>query len=181
MCQQEYFTIQAELDRGGGLFCSTKCYHASRVRPVEERFWEKVRKTDTCWLWIGGHNGKNAKRKWPYGMLSKGGSTNEHYRAHEFSWELHNGPVPEGSWVLHKCDNTLCVNPDHLFLGTPADNTADMMKKDRCTTRKLTQAQVDVIRKDYTHGSTIASLAKRFGVSGGAVWNIVHNKSWKHR
>ncbi len=131
VCKQDYLTIPAELARGGGLFCSMKCRGIAQRKPVEERFWKKVNKTDTCWLWTGAHNGKSEKRKWPYGLLSKDRSRNTHYRAHELSWELHNGPVPEGMWVLHKCDVTLCVNPDHLFLGTAADNTADMLQKGR--------------------------------------------------
>lgn len=180
MCGETHFAKPSEISRGGGVYCSKKCGNTSRSRPVEERFWEKVNKTDTCWLWTGGHNGQNAKRKWPYGMLSKGGSTNEHHRAHVFSYELHVGPVPEGVCVLHKCDNTLCVNPDHLFLGTNEDNTADMMEKGRCTTRKLTQDIVDNIRKDHDDGVRYRALAQKYKTSLANISLIINHITWKH-
>lgn len=96
-------------------------------RPLADRFWEKVQKTKTCWLWTGANLGG----KWPYGMLGKPGDPTVLYKAHRLSWELHVGPIPDGLFVLHKCDVPLCVNPDHLFLGTAADNMADMVQKGR--------------------------------------------------
>lgn len=95
-------------------------------RPEAERFWEKVKKTPSCWLWTGAHK----DGRWPYGVLG-GGASRVPKLAHRVSWELHHGPIPDGMNVLHKCDNPPCVRPDHLFLGTLSDNTQDMVAKGR--------------------------------------------------
>ena len=93
-------------------------------RLVAELFWRHVDKApgDACWLWTASRNPKG------YGQF--------HFRdrsthSHRVAWELTYGPIPEGMWCLHHCDNPSCVRPDHLFLGTAADNTADMMSKGR--------------------------------------------------
>jgi hypothetical protein len=86
------------------------------------RFWAKVSKGDGCWIWTGSRNPKG------YGRLNTG---NRVRLAHAISWELSHGAVPDGLWVLHRCDNPPCVRPDHLWLGTAADNTADMVAKGR--------------------------------------------------
>lgn len=99
---------------------------------IEERFWLRVMKTDTCWIWNGWSGNKN------YGRMSiydKGKMKNIPTLAHRVSWELHNGKIPHGIHVLHKCDNPPCVNPDHLFLGTHKDNMMDMSKKGRHRSR----------------------------------------------
>lgn len=101
------------------------------TRPVEERFWEKVERTDGgCWLWTGTQNGRG------YGSLHSGTRANRKtLKAHRFSYELHTGEtVPSDLEVMHSCDNRLCVNPAHLSVGTKADNMRDMAAKGRVCT-----------------------------------------------
>lgn len=176
MCSKAFRLYEVEIKRGGGIYCSRTCYDQD-LTPLADRFWPKVSKTETCWLWTGANSG----RKWPYGLLGtkRGGPL---LKAHHVSWEMHYGPVPIGKWVLHKCDVTLCVRPDHLFIGTAAINTADMVIKGRCATEKLTQEEVDQIRSRYAPGKiSMAALGEQYGVSQGAIWFIVHGRSWRHR
>lgn len=96
--------------------------------PLDVRFWARVQKSreDKCWLWQGSVN------KDGYGRLQVGPrGANRMWAAHRLAYALHNGPIPDGLWVLHHCDNPPCCNPAHLFLGTLADNHADMDSKGR--------------------------------------------------
>jgi hypothetical protein len=101
-----------------------------KVIPAEERFWAFVPvRGDGCWEWSGSVTEKG------YGQFGDGRRPNN-VRAHRFSWELANGPIPDGRIVLHSCDNPPCVNPAHLRLGSDAENTADMIAKGRAAWQK---------------------------------------------
>jgi DNA-binding XRE family transcriptional regulator len=138
-----------------------------------ERFWAKVKKSDGCWLWTASTQGK-------YGQFHVAvGESRAH--AHRFSWELHFGGIPDGMYVCHKCDTPRCVRPDHLFLGTSADNTIDMCHKER-STRKLNAAKAREILNKYRESPTITQeeVARQYGIDRSTVSLIVHGKLWKH-
>lgn len=92
---------------------------------TEQRFWAKVNKTDSCWLWTAYRNRKG------YGEFGMGGHRGRMYLAHRVSWEMANGTIPDGMYVCHACDVPACVNPSHLWLGTATDNNRDMFAKGR--------------------------------------------------
>jgi hypothetical protein len=159
-CGRTFFKFPAELKRGEGTACSRHCFHQYRAKPKADRFWSKVKKTETCWLWTGACKGG----KWPYGILGtpvKGAAPES---AHRVSWELHYGPIPAEMKVLHRCDNPPCVNPEHLFLGTMKDNTQDMLQKRRHK-EKLWPAQIaEIIQRYRAGGLSQQQLAKEYGV-----------------
>ena len=119
-----------------------------------------------------------------YGLLDEGGKK---IRAHRFSWESSRGALPESTLVCHKCDVRSCVNPNHLFLGTHADNSRDMVTKGRSQRgekhydARLTEAQVLDIRRLHNNGTGAQrDIAQRFGVSQTLVSWIIRRKAWKH-
>ena len=86
----------------------------------QERFWAKVEKSNSCWLWRANCNPEGYGQFWLNGKLEK---------AHRISWTFKHGAIPDRLLVLHKCDNPPCVNPEHLFLGTDRDNSRDRIRK----------------------------------------------------
>ena len=165
-----------------GHFCSRPCSDKGRYGTPVDRFWKRVQKTDDCWNWTGSlSNG--------YGHLRVNSAR---VSTHRFSWELHYGPIPKGIFVCHHCDNPDCVRPDHLFLGTSADNSADMVKKGRAAhhwsgckgeqhgNAKLTEDQVRSIRTEYQQGASQREIAARYGISHPNVGYIVRRVAWKH-
>ena len=101
---------------------------------MEDRFFQKVRKTDSCWLWTGALNSRG------YGAFGVNGKS---VSAHRYSYETYVGPIPEGMVVCHSCDIRNCVNPQHLWVGSTADNNKDMFQKERngSSTRRQTHCR----------------------------------------
>lgn len=149
---------------------------------VEKRFWKYVTKgaEDACWEWCGSRQPKG------YGTFRVEGRT---LKTHRVSYELHKGPIPEGLWVLHKCDNPPCVNPAHLWLGTNADNVADKTANGRAFRligerhhkAKITDEIVRKIRAEWAAGGkTYPQIGAMFSINSEIVGRVVRRKSWRH-
>ena len=164
-------------------FCTRSCYSARTLTDGAARFWSRVERglsPSDCWRWTGTDSG--------YGHVYVKAAK---LLAHRFSWELHFGPIPAGLCVLHRCDNPPCVNPAHLFLGTYADNTADMYAKGRHSRlrgadnpgAKLTWAQAEEIRfsvraRRGSRQSEITAAAQKYGVSCSTVRSCLRGERY---
>lgn len=140
---------------------------------IRERlaFYSKKNEKTGCIEWTGARDGSGHG----YGVLRL---FDKLYRAHRLAYEIANGPIEDKSlFVCHKCDNKSCLNPDHLFLGTQAENMRDHALKHRHWASKVTPAQVAEIRASQLGQ---LDLAKRFGVTRRTINNIVEKRNWKH-
>jgi hypothetical protein len=130
-----------------------------------------------CWIWQG------MKVNNGYGRVKRDG---KQQLAHRWSWTTFCGPIPEGMFVLHKCDVRACVNPKHLFIGTQLDNGRDMVAKGRhlhgekSKTSKLKEADIFEIYRLHESGMGTIRLAAKFKITKNMAWMIVRGKSWKH-
>lgn len=162
-------------------FCSLACRWGPERSP-EQRFWPNVERGETCWIWTG----KCSRAGYGYLRLE----TRKPVYAHRLSWALNVGPIPDGLCVLHRCDNPPCVRPDHLFLGTQAENMADMASKKRSRgaglrgsrngLAKLTESDVVEIRRAVAGGTQQCVVAERLGVSRSIISNVVRRETWTH-
>ena len=150
---------------------------AGKPGSVVERFWRFASKAgaEDCWEWQGAGLASG------YGMLRVG---NRMKLAHRVSWELANGPLPDGMCVCHHCDNPKCVNPAHLFAGTARDNSRDMVNKSRSAygeRHPLHKLNSDIVREILTHPEISASeFGRRLEVTQARVSKIRRGKGWRH-
>lgn len=206
------FVLEPTIEIAGECFRLDKVSTVGRAagRTAASRFWEKVKKTDGCWLWLG------AKNPDGYGSFNIG---NHHTSAHRIAYVLCVGYIPLGVSALHNCDNRACVCPSHLFLGTQQDNVSDMMTKgrgnkaagdrnasrlypekrprgnkhpfrlhpelhargERSANAKLKEGQVIEIRHSWeARELSQHGLARKYGVTLATVNSIVLGKTWRH-
>lgn len=146
-----------------------------------DKYTDKEPSPTGCWLWLGGLD-KNGYGKMRYGAKNT-------IKAHRFSYLRYMGNIDAGLYVCHSCDNPSCVNPEHLFLGTPLDNTQDMINKQRkapCLgehngVAKLSEADILEIRRLWATGDYMQKeLAVLYGVTQSNISHIVTRKLWKH-
>lgn len=145
---------------------------------TESRFWDKVLKGDGCWEWMA------AKDRFGRGRFKWNGKTSYSPR---YSWEVNRGVIPEGLFVLHKCENPGCVNPDHLFLGTKGDNNRDRKSKGRGADLRGSNNPSAIIDESVAleiinllnSGASLRSI-RDLGYSWNCAQNIKYMKAWSH-
>lgn len=177
ICGSEYYAPPSH--RAKRKTCGKECYvklaRTWLCKDLSERFWEKVNKTETCWLWTG------ALLKTGYGSIR---INRKAERAHRVAYELEVGPIPAGKILRHTCDNPRCVNPAHLIPGTHAENTQDALERkqhlvgERDPKAKLSNSDITAIRTLLAGGATGRYVARLFKVTEGHISMI---KSGKHR
>lgn len=210
-CSRVFLSDKPRSERREGFCCSRVCRGARLAQPemVLARLMAKLDRhgsashqpqLGSCWLFTGSTNRKG------YGQFVMPTPPRINL-AHRASWMLHNGPIPDGMFVLHKCDQPACCRPDHLFLGTNADNVEDMMKKGRYGANRphkrgdehwthrrpdlvrrgkdiagavITEDDVRTIREMAQNGVRQNFIAAKLGVSKAIVSRVVQGTSWSH-
>ena len=148
------------------------------TQDVIDRFNSKWEEDENgCWIWTAG-----LYQKTGYGQFKALGIGR---RAHRFAWEIEHGPIRDGLFICHHCDQPSCVRISHLFIGTPADNSADMVRKGRSYKHEGAAHGMAVLTEDdaihiYTSKESGATMAREYGITPGAVSMIRSRKRWSH-
>ncbi len=181
-CNKEFFFFPSMRP---GTFCDKKCEIIYRKNPQTRLetsknyfFSHVIKNKNKCWEWTG--------------PLRKGYGAMAYFRrsigAHKFSWLISNGNIPEGLFVLHKCDTPTCTNPSHLWLGTPKENMEDMIQKKRdkklkgteIKNSKLTEDKVQEIKRMLREEKTPQEIVNHFNISLSSIYDIKDGRTWKH-
>jgi hypothetical protein len=163
-------------------YCSAPCGFKAKSADVEQRFWARVKISgpDECWPFIGSRPTHHQVIK----------HQQKEILAHRYAYESAHGAIPDGLFVLHKCDNPPCVNPRHLFLGTQLDNMRDMDRKGRRGkggfatpgglphNTRLNETQVREIRQMLQSGMGVAAVSRAYSMSETAIRDIRNGKNW---
>lgn len=164
-CGSEHYRSASRIKTCRNGFCSVIC-------KTSYAFWSRIHKTEGCWTWLGRpHRG--------YGRHARMG-------AHRKMWMVIHGPIPQGTLVLHTCDNPQCVNPDHLYLGDHQDNMNDKVRRYRQArganngNAKLSEQDVLEIRQRHSKGFSQTDLTNMFPVNDRSISMIVNRKTWRH-
>jgi hypothetical protein len=144
-----------------------------------ERFWSKVTKTDACWEWAG------TRMAFGHGVVWFQGKNR---KAHRMAWEITNGPIPDGAWVLHGCDNPCCVNPAHLSLGDAQANTDDRVNRGRSVNLRgarhpnatMDEEAAREVWRLRERGWPESAIAARLGMGRPKVSSILSRHTWAH-
>lgn len=144
------------------------CWTKVRVVPVKDRFLKYVKKTDSCWIWTGS--------VWKgYGRFM----SDRCKKAHRVSYEIFNGPIEKGKDILHSCNNSLCVNPQHLRQGTQSENERDAVKNGTHPNQKLTIAEANEIRSLRAKGFSYKDLMGQYRVSNDTICRVLSGDSYR--
>lgn len=154
--------------------CSTKqCVnpnHFLNILNDENRFWNKVKKSDSgCWEWSGFRNPEG------YGIIKM---RNSIMLAHRFSYEIHNGKFDPSLDVLHYCDNSACVNPDHLYLGTDIENSQDRQARGQSNLAKLTIDDVLEMKLLFSRDVPVPEIAEKYELNTSSIYAIRRGTNW---
>lgn len=182
-CKKEFMAFQSDVNKGKGKYCSISCGVAfrnkSKAISSQQVFFKNISHESHekgCWIYTVGTR---------YGKIKIG---KKHSSAHRYSYEIHYGKIFDEKVICHTCDIKLCVNPEHLFIGTQKDNIQDMLSKERDNRpkgsrnhfSKVTEEQVIGIKELLKKGFGVKEVSEIYKVAYSLIAQIKYGKSWKH-